>query len=44
LESALVPAENRHHYEAADAVSYAAALVQAHAFIDGNKRIAAGDY
>jgi len=45
LESALAAAENRHHYEAADVVSCAAAysyhLVQAHAFIDGNKRIAA---
>ena len=46
LESALAAAENRHHYEAADTVSCAAAyayhLVQAHAFINGNKRIAAG--
>jgi death on curing protein len=45
LESALAAAENRHHYEAADVVSCAAAyayhLVQAHASIDGNTRIAA---
>jgi death on curing protein len=45
LESALAAAENRHHYEAADAVSctaaYACHLVQAHAFIDGNNRNAA---
>ena len=45
MESALAAAENRHHYEAADVVScaatYAYHLTQAHAFIDGNKRIAA---
>ena len=45
LESALAAAENRHHYEAADlvacAATYAYHLTQAHAFIDGNKRVAA---
>lgn len=45
LESALAAAENRHHYEDADVVkcaaTYAYHLSQAHAFIDGNKRIAA---
>jgi len=48
LESALAAAPNRHHYEedeGADVVKYAATytyhLSQAHAFIDGNKRIAA---
>jgi death on curing protein len=45
LESALAAAENRHHYEAADVVrcaaTYAYHLTQAHAFIDGNKRVAA---
>ena len=45
LESALAAAENRHHYEAADVVAcaatYAYHLTQAHAFLDGNKRIAA---
>lgn len=45
LESALVAAENRHFYAAADTVGCAAAyayhLTQAHAFIDGNKRVAA---
>lgn len=45
LESALAAAENRHYYEAAYAVSCAAAyayhLVQAHAIIHGNNRIAA---
>ena len=45
LESALAAAENRHHYEEADVVrcaaTYAYHLTQAHAFIDGNKRIAA---
>ncbi len=45
LESALMAAENREHYEDADFVQCAAAygfhLCQAHAFIDGNKRIAA---
>lgn len=45
LESALAAAENRYHYDAADpatcAATYAYHLTQAHAFIDGNKRIAA---
>jgi death-on-curing protein len=45
LESALAAAENRHHYEAADVVSCAAtytySLTQSHAFLDGNKRVAA---
>jgi len=45
LESALTAAENRHHYEKADLIACAAAyayhLTQAHAFVDGNKRIAA---
>ena len=45
LESALAAAENRHFYEAADAVSCAASyayhLTQAHAFVDGNKRLGA---
>jgi death on curing protein len=45
LESALAAAENREHYENADlavcAATYAYHLSQAHAFIDGNKRIAA---
>jgi death-on-curing protein len=45
LESALVAAENREYYENADlatcAATYAYHLTQAHAFIDGNKRIAA---
>lgn len=45
LESALTAARNRHHYETADVVScaatYAFHLTQAHAFLDGNKRIAA---
>lgn len=45
LESALAAPENRHHYEAADVVSCAAAyayhLTQAHAFVDGNKRVGA---
>ena len=45
LESALMAAENRAYYENADAISCAAAyglhLCQAHAFVDGNKRIAA---
>jgi len=44
LESALAAAENRYHYENADlvmcAATYAYHLSQAHAFIDGNKRIA----
>ena len=45
LESALVAAENRYRYEAADVVScsasYAYHLTQTHAFVDGNKRVAA---
>lgn len=45
LESALVAAENRAWYENADLVGCAAAyafhLTSAHAFIDGNKRVAA---
>lgn len=45
LESAIAAAENRHYYEAADlaacAATYAYHLTQAHAFVDGNKRIAA---
>jgi len=45
LESALAAAKNRHHYEAADVVScaatYAFHLTQTHAFLDGNKRVAA---
>ena len=45
LESALVAAGNRAHYEnaglAACAATYAYHLAQAHAFIDGNKRVAA---
>ena len=45
LESALAAAYNRHHYEAADVVmcaaTYAYHLTQSHAFIDGNKRVAA---
>lgn len=45
LESALIAAKNRHHYEAADVVScaatYAFHLTQTHAFLDGNKRVAA---
>lgn len=45
LESALAAAENRHRYEAADVVScaatYAYHLTQSHAFLDGNKRVAA---
>ena len=45
LESALVAAENRHWYEEADLVACAAAyafhLTQAHAFVDGNKRVGA---
>lgn len=45
LESALVAAENRYQYEGADlvvcAATYAYHLTQAHAFIDGNKRVAA---
>lgn len=45
LESALAAAYNRRHYESADVVScaatYAYHLTQAHAFFDGNKRVAA---
>lgn len=45
LESAVNAAENRAYYEEADAIQCAAAygfhLCQAHAFVDGNKRIAA---
>lgn len=45
FESALAAAENRHRYEAADVVScaatYAYHLTQAHAFVDGNKRVGA---
>lgn len=45
LESALSAAENRFHYEDANvaicAATYAYHLTKAHAFIDGNKRIAA---
>jgi len=45
LESALAAAENRHGYEDADlatcAATYAYHLTQTHAFIDGNKRVAA---
>jgi death on curing protein len=45
LESALNAAKNRHYYETADVVScaatYAFHLTQTHAFLDGNKRVAA---
>ncbi|MGI9054795.1 MAG: type II toxin-antitoxin system death-on-curing family toxin [Pyrinomonadaceae bacterium] len=45
LESAVNAAENRYHYETEDieklAATYAYHLSQAHAFLDGNKRIAA---
>lgn len=45
LESALIAAENRHFYAEADVIGCAAAyayhLTQAHAFIDGNQRVAA---
>lgn len=42
LESALVAAENRHAYEQADlAATCAYHLTQAHAFLDGNKRVGA---
>lgn len=45
LESALMAAENRYNYEdacvATCAATYAYQLSKAHAFIDGNKRIAA---
>lgn len=46
FESALYAAENRHNYENADlavcAATYAFHLTQAHAFVDGNKRVGAG--
>lgn len=45
FESALMAAENRYYYESAEipvlAATYAYHLSQAHAFLDGNKRIAA---
>jgi death-on-curing protein len=45
LESALQAAENRYFYENADlavcAATYAFHLSKAHAFLDGNKRVAA---
>ena len=45
LESALKAAENRYYYEQADviacAATYAYHICMAHAFIDGNKRVAA---
>ena len=45
LESALTAAENRAHYASADvttcAAVYAFHISQAHAFLDGNKRVAA---
>ena len=45
LESALIAAENRAYYERVElsicAATYAFHLSQAHAFIDGNKRVAA---
>lgn len=45
LESALSAAENREYHENADlktcGATYAFHLCQAHAFVDGNKRIAA---
>ena len=45
LESALNAAENRYNYETQElaklAATYAYHLSQAHAFLDGNKRIAA---
>src|SRR5262245_20930779 len=44
LESAIIAAENRHWYENAElavcAATYAFHLCQAHAFMDGNKRVA----
>jgi death-on-curing protein len=44
LESAIVAAENRYFYERAGvavcAATYAFHLVRAHAFVDGNKRVA----
>jgi death-on-curing protein len=45
LSSAIAAAENRFHYEAAGvatcAATYAYHLTQAHAFVDGNKRVGA---
>ena len=45
LDSAIAAPENRSYYENADvtgcAAAYAFHLTQAHAFIDGNKRVAA---
>ena len=45
LEAALTAAENRAYYEQASlttcAATYAHHLTQAHAFLDGNKRVAA---
>ena len=45
LESALKAAENRYNYETEDlaklAATFAYHLSQAHAFVDGNKRVAA---
>jgi len=45
FESAVLAAQNRYDYEEADAITCAATygfhLCQAHAFIDGNKRVAA---
>ena len=45
MEAALLAAENRVFYEDADLITcaavYAYHLTQAHAFIDGNKRVAA---
>ena len=41
----MAAAENREHYESADlvtcAATYAYHVAQAHAFVDGNKRVAA---
>ena len=45
LESSLQAAENRHYYEQADVIACAATYAyhrcMAHAFVDGNKRVAA---
>jgi death-on-curing protein len=45
LDSALIAPAHRQHYEGADlatcAATYAYHLTQAHAFVDGNKRVAA---
>ena len=45
LESAIIAAQNRYNYETEElsalAATYAFHLSQAHAFLDGNKRIAA---